>query len=335
MSDPVLSVTVTNYNYGRFLDQNLRSIRGQTFEDFELIIVDNASTDESLDIIRSHEVEDARVRVVAHTENQGMFASLRESVNLCRGTYRVHVDADDYVLASDAFAVQVESLEAHPSMAFTYSSLVMVDPADQVLWVSHAYDRDVVLPGDRAIEQVLAFTLNHSGTMLRLNSYYATEGYPRRYAHVADMLLAGRLCAVGDVGYLDRQLYAFRKHGGNLHLRPDAHVVRDEILPVIDESLAGFSDRLPDRSVRRRVVRGALVHLPTQYVFGGNPRAGWRLFWESVKVRPYDTVVQWRTLALLGRTVLGRRGYEAIRSRLRPGRNDVAMTRELIDGRNR
>jgi glycosyltransferase involved in cell wall biosynthesis len=325
VSTPTLSVTVTNYNYARYLDQNLSSIRRQSFDDFELIVVDNASNDGSLDVIRDHASVDSRLRVIAHEENRGMFASLRESVELCRGRYRVHVDADDFVLTDDAFEQQVRSLEEHPDMAFTYSSLTMVDPNDQLIFVSRPYPGDTVVDGGHALERVLTFALNHSGMMFRLDAYRATDGYPDRYPHVADMLLAGRLCAVGDVGYIDRQLYGFRKHGENLHLRPEAHVMRDEILPVIDEAFAVAGGRLPDAAAaRRRVVRNALVHLPTQYVFSGQRRIGWRLLWESAKLHPYDTIVQRRTLVLLARTVLGARGYGWLIARVRPPADENA-----------
>jgi glycosyltransferase involved in cell wall biosynthesis len=312
MSAPTLSVTVTNYNYGRFLDQNLTSIRNQTFTDFEVIVVDNASTDDSMEVIRRHAEADPRIRVVCHAENLGMFASLRESVDLCRGRYRVHVDADDYVLAPDAFAIQVASLDSHPTMAFTYSQLVMIDTADEVVHTSRSYDHDVIRPGSDALEMVLAFAINHSGMMFRLDAYRATAGYPDRYAHVADMLLAGRLCATGDVGYIDQPLYGFRKHGGNLHLRPELHVLRDEMIPVIEQSYAGLPDGTADAEAKRRAIRRALVHLPTQYVFSGQAAMGWRLYWESAKIHPYDTICQRRTLSLVGRTVLGRRGYHAV-----------------------
>jgi glycosyltransferase involved in cell wall biosynthesis len=328
VSAPTLSVTVTNYNYGRFLDQNLTSIRNQTFTDFEVIVIDNASTDDSLDVIRRHAAADPRIRVVCHAENLGMFASLRESVDECRGRFRVHVDADDYVLTPDAFAIQVASLEANPNMAFTYSQLVMIDTADAVLSTSRSYECDVIKPGPDALEMVLAFAINHSGMMFRLDAYRATAGYPDRYAHVADMLLAGRLCAAGDVGYIDRPLYGFRKHGGNLHLRPELHVVRDEMIPVIEQSYAGLPAGTADAAAKRRAVRRALVHLPTQYVFSSRPAIGWRLYWESAKIHPYDTICQRRTLSLIGRTVLGRRGFDAVAGPIGAVRRRATTTRE-------
>ncbi|HEY1280927.1 MAG TPA: glycosyltransferase, partial [Acidimicrobiales bacterium] len=227
MADPTLSVTVTNFNYGRYLDQNLRSILEQSFDDFELILIDNASTDDSLEIMRSYAACDRRIRVIAHPENLGMFASLEESCAVARGRYRVHVDADDWVLSPNAFKDQVDLLDQHPTMAFAYASLAMFDSGGTEILTSRPYPHDVVLTSETALEQLLTFSLSHSGMMLRLDYYRETKGYPDAYPHVSDQLLAVRLCERGDlVGYLDRPLYAFRQHGHNLHLRPQLQVVK-------------------------------------------------------------------------------------------------------------
>lgn len=321
---PRLSVTVTNYNYGRFLDRAIGSILDQDFEDFELILIDNASADDSVDVMRRHERADPRVRVVVHEHNQGMHASLQESVDLSRGRYRLQIDADDWVLTRDAFGEQVRILDERPDVVLVYSALTQIGSDDRIHFVSRPYDRDVVLPGADAVEQILRFTLNDTGTMIRLDAYRQTDGYPERSPHISDTQMAARLCAIGDIAYIDRSLYAFRQHGTNLHFRHQAPVVRDEILPMIDEVFAGpLGSRIADpAATKRRVVRNALVHLPTTYIFGGAPAVGWRMYWESAKLKPVDTVLQPRTLALVARTALGARGYDWLHDRLsRNGRS--------------
>jgi glycosyltransferase involved in cell wall biosynthesis len=312
---PRLSVTVTNYNYGRYLAQTIESILTQSFDDFELILIDNASTDESLAVMQRYAEMDPRIRIVAHHENQGMFASLRQSCALARGRYRVHVNADDWILSPEAFRTQVDLLDSHPTMSLVYSSLTMVDRDGQTLNVSHPHDRDLVMPSEEALEGLLSFQLADSGLMFRLDCFRATAGYPDDRPHVADQLLAVRLSEQAElVGYLDRPLYAFRQHGSNLNLRAESDVVKREFLPALDEAFRGpVGVRLP-RSVKRRMRRTMLVHLPTQFIFNDRRRAGWCLYWESVKVRPIDTVFQPRTLALAARTVLGARGYDRLRS---------------------
>jgi glycosyltransferase involved in cell wall biosynthesis len=316
---PVLSVTVTNYNYASFLPQNIESILGQTFGDFELILIDNASTDESVDVMRRYATCDTRIKIVTHAENVGMFGSYREAGELARGRYRVPVDADDWVLESDAFATQVEMLDAHPSATFIYSAMTMVESNGLPIHVSHPYPHDIVLPGELALEKILTFNLTHSGLMHRLDAYRRTGGYRPTLPHVADMLLGVQLSELGDVGYIDRSLYAFRQHGTNVHLSPQLEVMKNEILTVIDETFAGpLAFRLPNAAeLRQRVLRRALVHLPTEYIFSGELRSGWRLYWESARLRPIDTVLQRRTVNLLARSLLGGKGYARLRALVR------------------
>jgi glycosyltransferase involved in cell wall biosynthesis len=320
IAEPRLSVTVTNYNYGRFLGPCIESVLNQTFGDFELILIDNASDDDSVEVMRHYEGTDERIIVIAHERNQGMHASLCEGVDRSRGRYRVQIDADDWVLTPDAFATQVRLLDDHPEVAFVYASLTQIDSDGKVFFVSRPYPGDVIVPGEVAVEQILHFNLNDTGTMIRLDAYRRTAGYPERSPHISDTQMASRLCAVGDVAYIDRPLYAFHQHGTNLHFRHQAPVMRDEILPMIDEVFDGpLRERMADpEATKRRIVRNALVHLPTMYIFSGAALAGWRMYWESVKIKPLDTVLQRRTLALLARTVVGGRAYGWLRQRMAP-----------------
>jgi glycosyltransferase involved in cell wall biosynthesis len=310
---PTLSVTVTNYNYGRFLRQNIESILSQSFDDFELILVDNASTDNSVAIMRMYAARDPRMRIITHSQNEGMFASHREALALCRGRYRVHVDADDWVLSRDAFEVQVALLEQHPKMGFVFSSLTVVDGEGKVLTVSHPYQHDAVLSSDLAFESLFSFNLNHSGMMLRLDIFRSTAGYPEVYPQVSDQLLAVRLSERAElVGYINRSLYAFRQHGANVNLHPDLDVMKEQILPALQSAFDGPVGSRLAPAVKRRMMRRALVHIPTQYIFRGRPMMGWRLYWESLKLRPADTLFQRRTLSLVVRTLLGDRGFQSL-----------------------
>jgi glycosyltransferase involved in cell wall biosynthesis len=96
---PLLSMTVANYNYASSCRRNIESM-GETFGDFELILIDNASTDDSVDVLRKFAAADPRIRVVTHGEKGGMIVSLRQSAELSRRTYRVPVDADDWIFVT-------------------------------------------------------------------------------------------------------------------------------------------------------------------------------------------------------------------------------------------
>jgi glycosyltransferase involved in cell wall biosynthesis len=326
---PRLSVTLTNRNYARFLGRSIESILGQTFTDFELIVIDNASTDESASLIAEYAGRDPRIRVIAHTRDRGIFASLRESCDVARGQYRVHVDADDWVLSSHAFGRQIDLLDAHPAMSLAYSSMTIFGADERLAYAAHPYPGDVILSGEDALEAILGFGITHSGMMFRLASYRAAGGYPAGFLMCLDVMLAVRLAEQGSVGYIDDALYAFRVHGGNDHLASRVNVVREEILPMIDAAFDGpLGARLQNmRAVRRRVRRRALVHVPTQLIFSGRIRAGWRMYIESAKARPVDTLFQRRSLALVAQTLPPLRGVLAnIHERRRRGAATARMT---------
>ena len=311
---PLLTVTVTSYNYGRYLERNIESILNQSFTDFELLIIDNASTDASLAIIQRFADIDPRIRIIAHKVNQGGPASFRESCDLAKGRYRVQVDADDWVSSTDAFDRQINMLENNPNMTFVYSNLVMQTDASK-RYVFGQYTGDRILRGEDAVEGILGLSFGHSGMMLRLDAYREAGGYPRGFKYYDDLLLAVRLAELGDVGYIDAPLYTSRQHVANEHLVPDPRVVHHELIPIIDRAFKGpLGGRMADRDrLRSRVLRRVLVHHPTFHIFNGRPRQGWRMYWESARARPYDTVLQRRTLNLMVRTILGARGYAWIK----------------------
>jgi glycosyltransferase involved in cell wall biosynthesis len=318
MTDPFLSVTLTNYNYAPFLPQSVASILSQTYEDFELIIIDNASTDQSADVIRGFASRDQRIRPIMHPENMGVTFSYREAATSARGRYRVHIEADDWITDPKAFERQVTLLEENPSTSFCYSALTMVDSDGRVVQVSHAFDGDAILPGERALEALLSLNFTHTGMMVRQDAYRATEGYQSAFPHTMDTMLAVRLCELGDVGYIDRSMYAFRQHGSNLHRHDESELLEREYLPLIGAAFDGpLGKKLTDpEGVRRRVEQRALVHLPTQHIFRGELGTGWWLYWRSVKAHPYRTLVQRRTLHLVARTILGGRRFDRLRRRL-------------------
>jgi hypothetical protein len=236
----------------------------------------------------------------------------------------VHVDADDWVISPDAFARQVQLLDDNPAMSFVYSCMTMYGPGEQKFHVTHAFPSDRVMPGAEAVEAIMGLTLTHSGMMIRLDSYRATAGYPDGYSHVLDMLVALQLCEVGDVGYIDDELYAFHQHGSNVHLRPQPSIVRDEYFPVIRAAFYGpLGPELSPR-VRRRIVQQALLHMPSHFIFNGELEIGWRAWWESFKLRPGATLFQRRNIGLVMRTVLGADGYRLVRRRASAAQTGLA-----------
>ncbi|MBP0593888.1 glycosyltransferase family 2 protein [Paraburkholderia sp. LEh10] len=96
MSDkPLLSYIVLSYNYERYIDKTIRSILNQTVQDFEIVVVDDCSRDNSVNIVRSF--RDSRIRVLLNEQNMGGAASYNRAVSACKGEWLVNLDADDWI----------------------------------------------------------------------------------------------------------------------------------------------------------------------------------------------------------------------------------------------
>ena len=111
VNKPLVSVVLPVYNGELYLREAVDSILAQTYKDFELIAIDDGSTDKTLGILREYEMKDSRVVIITR-ENKGLVASLNEGIEKAQGKYIARMDADDAALP-ERFAKQVEYMEEH------------------------------------------------------------------------------------------------------------------------------------------------------------------------------------------------------------------------------
>ena len=121
VAPPLVSVLMPVYNAAPYVEQAIRSILEQTVLDFELLIFNDGSTDESSSVIQS--IQDQRIQLYNAQENCGYVAHLNEGLRLARGKYIARMDADDIALP-ERFAKQVELLENNPSIGLCGTAYV-------------------------------------------------------------------------------------------------------------------------------------------------------------------------------------------------------------------
>ncbi len=121
---PSISVVMPAYNAERFIDEAIRSILDQTFEDFEFIIINDGSKDKTEEIILSH--PDPRIIYLKNDGNKGLSYSFNKGVSAAQGKYIARMDADDISLP-DRFAKQYSYLESHPKIGILGSSMIEID----------------------------------------------------------------------------------------------------------------------------------------------------------------------------------------------------------------
>lgn len=207
-SVPRVSVLLPVFNGAAFLRESIASILAQDFGDFEIVVVDDGSSDDSIPIIQSF--NDGRIRLHANAKNIGMTGALNVGLALCRGEYIARMDADD-ICHPFRFSRQVAFLDRHPEVGLVGSAIWVVDRAGRL------YDFVPQPRTDDAIRFV-AMTKNpfhHPTVMLRrrvLTEHSLT--YDPAFSN-QDYKLWADLLRVTKGANLGSPLLRYRVHGEN------------------------------------------------------------------------------------------------------------------------
>ncbi|HVA49349.1 MAG TPA: glycosyltransferase [Pirellulales bacterium] len=207
---PRCSVLMPVYNAERYVAQAVESILGQTFRDFELVIVDDGSTDRSREMLHYFAAGDPRIRLVSRA-NTGYLRALNEGLALCQGEYVARMDADDIALP-ERLQRQIAFLDRHPECLMVGSALLRIDADGDVLCeeplpVVHDEIESRLWSGQGAI--------GHPAALVRRQSLVDVGGYREEYYGAEDHDLWLRLAERGRLANLAEPLLMCRIHTGN------------------------------------------------------------------------------------------------------------------------
>jgi len=121
-----ISVLMCVYNGEKYLSQSIDSILGQTFSDFNFVLVNDGSSDRSLEILSAYAQKDNRIILISNPENLGIAASVTKGLQFCTGKYIARMDQDDIALP-ERFKVQHQYLESHPKIDAVGTGLIFID----------------------------------------------------------------------------------------------------------------------------------------------------------------------------------------------------------------
>ena len=216
-----MSVCVPAYQAAAHLATAIRSVLAQNFADFELVVLDNASTDETSDIVGSF--DDPRIRLVHNENTISMTSNWNRAVELCRAPLVKLLCADD-VLRPDCLRIQHQVMAAEPHLAMTVCRRDFLDAPGRRL----ATGRGLAgLLGEQDLVSVARRVIRHGGNPLgepgsvlfRRDAFTATGGFVEHMNLVLDIHLWLRLLAHGPMFGTEDSLAAFRISGGSLSSR--------------------------------------------------------------------------------------------------------------------
>jgi hypothetical protein len=245
---PRVTVLMTVFNGERHLREAVDSVLGQSFRDFELLIIDDGSTDGTAALLDT--ISDPRVRRTRHAENVGLMRSLNHGLALARGELIARHDADD-VSEPDRLARQVAFLDANPSVALVGAWYRKIDESgaslgertlpvghDQIRWALHFYCPFV-----------------HSAVVFRTSAVRDAGGYDEALTFAEDYDLWSRLATVHRVANLPEPLVRYRV--GSTTLTATVVGRSDEILRVAARNIGALGIAAPSAAEHRAM--GALM----------------------------------------------------------------------------
>jgi Glycosyl transferase family 2 len=213
MSNPLVSVVMVVCNVERFLAEAIESILGQTFLDFEFVIVDFGSTDNSKGIVSRYMAGDSRVKHYS-IPSCGLAEARNASCRLARGQYLAIMDADD-VAVSDRLARQVAFMETHAEVSVLGGAVEWIDTTGKALikWVNPLGDEDI----QRALLE--RCPLWQPTVLMRREAFMLIGGYRAAFAPAEDYDLWLRMAERFHMANLDEVLLRYRIHPYQVSMR--------------------------------------------------------------------------------------------------------------------
>ncbi|WP_284450644.1 glycosyltransferase family 2 protein [Methylophaga thalassica] len=227
---PLISVILPVYNAEKYVELAIFSILGQTYTNFELVIIDDGSTDDSKKIITRMANSDNRIRLISRP-NKGLIKTLNEAIDVSRGDYIARMDADDICLP-DRLENQITFLSEHPGnvVVGTLSTLIDSD-GDEIgpfgKWVKHDEIDSAHLSGHGG-------AIIHPSVMIRTDALRCVGGYREEFKSAEDIDLWLRLAELGKVTNIDKRLILYRQHMDSIGHRHRSEQVTNTRKAILD-----------------------------------------------------------------------------------------------------
>nr|WP_255551239.1 glycosyltransferase [Granulicella sp. dw_53] len=193
------------FNGGRFLSEAVESVLSQSFDEFEFIIIDDGSDDESLALLDRYRSQDSRIRLFAQS-NRGLVESLNRGCDLARGRYIARMDADDVALL-DRLKVQVEFLESHPEISLVGGAVEFIDADGKALLTARHPESDFSIK--RQLSDCTAFW--HPTVLYTKDAFLFAGGY-RNIPDAEDYDLWLRMADHFELANLKQVVLRYRVH---------------------------------------------------------------------------------------------------------------------------
>lgn len=272
---PEVSAVMTSYNHGKFVSEAIESVLGQDFDDLELIIVDDASTDTSRQIIQEYAVEDPRVRVILHETNCGIAKTVNDGIAAAKGKFLGDIASDD-VWKKDKLSKQLAVLESDEDLV-VWTEAEIIDERGQPVgstWREFWSGVSAKQTGDIFHDLLGRWELLIPSTLLYKRAHLGDIRYDECLKYANDYKLNLDLASKYTFYYIPEPLTQYRIHGSNVcgieGFQGEAkRVSREEDIMVLEYALSQLHHRMSAEAKATALMRLA----PCYYELGQSKKA--------------------------------------------------------------
>jgi len=226
-----VSILIANYNNGKYFKDCYESIISQTYVNWEVIIVDDCSTDDSVDTIKELIKDDERFKLFENEINRGCGFTKRKCVELASGDLCGFLDPDDALVPS-SLESSIGEFEKNTKIIATYSQLVFCDeklnPKDIFSKIKQVYNHKYFFNTPIQISALFIF---------KREAYLKTSGINPNLKNAVDQDLYLKLLEIGDAKFIEEVLYKYRLHSNGISQQASKQSAKDSFAKVIHESM--------------------------------------------------------------------------------------------------
>lgn len=206
MNKPLITVYITNFNYGKYIETAIASVLDQTLKDFELIIIDDGSTDNSIELLKKYDDQE-KIKII-YQQNKGLTISNNIALRLSRGKYIIRLDADDY-FDKNALSILSSVMEQNEKVGMVFADWYIIDESGEITGIErrHDFSSEVSLYDQPA---------HGACTMFRTQALKEAGGYDENLSRQDGYELWFRYINQYEIQNLNIPLFYYRQHGNNL-----------------------------------------------------------------------------------------------------------------------
>jgi len=306
---PLVSVLMPSYNHEKFVSEAIESVLNQDFDDLELIIVDDASTDTSRQIIQKYAMADSRVRVILHETNCGIAKTMNDGIAVAKGKFLADTASDD-VWMKDKLSKQLAVLESDEDL-IVWTEAEVIDEYGQPMgptWSEFRSDLSGKQTGDMFYDLLGRWELLIESTMLYKRANLGDIRYDESLKYGNDIKLLLELAAKYEFYYIPEPLAQYRIHASNTcgirtFQGETERVYCQEEIMVLEYALSQWRHRM---SAKAKAT--ALMRLAPRYYESGQSRKALMCFGRAFIYDPFrrSNLEYPRRFLQFTRDVLGR-----------------------------